>query len=48
MWKDKMDTENTVNNTNIDPAAVVAAAATELEPTAAEKLEEFVEDIKEA
>lgn len=46
MWKDKMDTENTVNNTNIDPAA--AAAAAELEPTAAEKLEEFVEDIKEA
>jgi len=53
MWKDKMDTDNaatSIDNSNITAtnATSKSAGATELEPTAAEKLEEFVEDIKEA
>lgn len=54
MWKDKMDTDSAsmlADNTNsiaTHAASNTAAAAAELEPTAAEKLEEFVEDIKEA
>ncbi|KAI8646752.1 hypothetical protein BD408DRAFT_428447 [Parasitella parasitica] len=50
MWKDKMNKEATDNNSfdGASAAATGGPGATELDTSAAEKLEGFVEDIKEA